>query len=70
MLKKSFRRSAVPLRWEVRGLPSVASPLGGTTIHRIVVAFRLALAFFNSKSKKRGFCFSPFFIAQGGAGAA
>jgi hypothetical protein len=52
LLKKSLRRCAVPLRWEARGVPSAARPLDGVTVHRTVTGVRLALAFFNPKSKK------------------
>ena len=43
-----------PLRWEAQGLPSVACPLDGVTVHRTVIGFRLAPAFFNAVFSPRG----------------
>ena len=48
MLKKSLLRSAVPLRWQVRGSPSVANPLSGIKLHRSFIYFRFAPGFFSS----------------------
>lgn len=37
-----LQRFAVLLRLQAQGLPSVANPLGGTTVHWTVIFFRLA----------------------------
>ena len=58
MLKKSFQRFAIPLRSEVQGTPSVACPLGGTTIHRIVVFSHLARGLFQLAKRKTWFSLS------------
>ncbi|GMQ90100.1 MAG: hypothetical protein BMS9Abin10_0448 [Gammaproteobacteria bacterium] len=52
MLKKALLRFAVPLRWQVRGSPSVANPLGGIKLHRSFICFRFAQGLFQLASPR------------------
>jgi hypothetical protein len=60
MLKKSLLHSAILLRWQARGSPSMANPLSGIKLHWSFILFRFAPVFFQLENQKRGFCFSPF----------
>jgi hypothetical protein len=59
MLKKSLLRSAVLLRWQVRGSPSVANPLSGIKLHRSFILFRFAHGLFDSRPPWRSPCRAP-----------
>ncbi|GMQ89804.1 MAG: hypothetical protein BMS9Abin10_0138 [Gammaproteobacteria bacterium] len=55
MLKKSLLRSAVPLRWQARGSPSVANPLSGIKLHGSFIVFPLRPWLFQLAEQKARF---------------
>jgi hypothetical protein len=54
ILKKSSLRSAILLRWQVRGSPSVANPLSGIKLHWSFILFRFAHGLFQLAGVARG----------------
>ena len=56
MSKKSLLRSAIRLRWQGRGSPSVANPLSGIKVHWTFILFRFAHGLFDSRHPWRSPC--------------
>ena len=54
ILKRSLPRSAILLRWQARGSPSVANPLSGIKLHWSFILFCFAYGLFQFAGVAQG----------------